>query len=48
MRAFVCDSTHRPSRLPDIPTPQAGPGEVLVAVVAAGVNSPDNLMIVGR
>jgi NADPH2:quinone reductase len=35
-------------RIEEFPAPQAGPGDVLIAVDAASVNFPDNLMINGK
>ena len=34
--------------LQELPDPQPGPGQVLMAVVAAGVNYPDLLVVEGR
>jgi NADPH:quinone reductase len=41
MRAFVLPDFERQPTLADIPTPEAGPGEVLVRVHAASVNGID-------
>jgi NADPH2:quinone reductase len=51
LKALVCDRiTEDFSGLGvrDIPVPQPGPGEVLVRVMAAGVNFPDLLMSQGK
>ncbi|MGZ5116425.1 MAG: NADPH:quinone oxidoreductase family protein [Burkholderiales bacterium] len=47
MRAVLCKTYGMPSDLvlENVPSPQPGPGEVLVTVKAAGVNFPDVLMI---
>jgi NADPH2:quinone reductase len=47
MRAVLCKSYGEPRDLTieDVPSPDPGKGEVLVAVKAAGVNFPDVLMI---
>jgi NADPH:quinone reductase-like Zn-dependent oxidoreductase len=41
MRAFVLPSFDAPPTVADVPTPDAGPGEVLVRVRAASVNGVD-------
>jgi NADPH2:quinone reductase len=42
MRAFTLDSFERPAGLrEDLPTPQAGPGQLLVRVQASSVNPVD-------
>ena len=42
MRAFTLDSFERPPGLrEDLPTPQAGPGQLLVRVQASSVNPVD-------
>ncbi|MGI5166439.1 NADPH:quinone oxidoreductase family protein [Spirillospora sp. CA-253888] len=47
MRALVCEEPG--SVVPrDLPTPEPGPGQVLVAVEAAGVNFVDGLFVEGR
>jgi NADPH2:quinone reductase len=50
MRAVVCPRLGTPADLviEDMPEPQAGPGEIQVAVHAAGVNFVDVLMIAGQ
>ena len=50
MRAVVCRSWDGPAGLvlEDIAEPTPGPGEVLVAVEAAGVNFADTLMTAGK
>ena len=47
MRALISDAPGGPETLAirDMPEPQPGPGEVLVAVKACGVNYPDFLII---
>ncbi len=50
MRAVLCRAFGPPSSLvlDNVPSPQPGSGQVVVAVKACGVNFPDNLMIEGR
>lgn len=50
MRAVVCHTLGPPELLEvrEVPAPQPGPGEVVVAVRAAGVNFPDALVIQGK
>ena len=48
MRAFVLQDFERQPTLEDIPTPEAGPGEVLVRVRAASVNGIDLSVASGR
>jgi NADPH2:quinone reductase len=50
MRAALCKAFGPPESLviEDVPSPQPGPGEVLIAVRAAGVNFPDLLMIANK
>ena len=50
MRAVVCHTIGPPELLEvrDLPALQPGPGEVVVAVRAAGVNFPDALVIQGK
>src|SRR5438128_378423 len=47
MRAVLCKSYGPPESLvvEDVPSPVAGPGEVVVSVKAASVNFPDVLII---
>ncbi|MEM9301141.1 MAG: NADPH:quinone oxidoreductase family protein [Pseudomonadota bacterium] len=50
MRALVC-TEHGPAEklaIQDLPTPTPGPGEIQVAVRAAALNFPDNLVIRGE
>ncbi len=49
MRAVLCRELGWPARLPiaDIAVPDPGPGQVLVAVAAAGLNFADTLLIGG-
>jgi NADPH2:quinone reductase len=50
MRAIVCRETvgHERLTLEEIDEPTPGPGEVLLAVDATGVNFADSLMVTGR
>ncbi|MFC4638249.1 NADPH:quinone oxidoreductase family protein [Deinococcus hohokamensis] len=50
MRAVLCQSFDQPETLSvqTLPDPQPGPGEVVLAVEAAGVNYPDALMVMGQ
>src|SRR5829696_1829289 len=48
MRAFVLPDFERQPTLADIPTPEAGPGQVLVRVLAASVNGIDLSIASGR
>lgn len=50
MRAIVCKALGEPPRLEmvDLPDPIAGKGQVLVRILAAGVNYPDLLMTRGE
>ncbi|GHF36854.1 NADPH2:quinone reductase [Deinococcus metalli] len=50
MRALTCESYDVPEalRVLEGPQPVPGPGEVLIAVEAAGVNYPDALMVMGQ
>lgn len=50
MKAIVCDAYAPVTDLTfkDFPDPIAGPGEVVIDVVAAGVNYPDVLMVQGK
>ncbi len=47
MKAVLCRQHGLPDslELADLPSPQPGPGQVLIAVKAAGVNFPDTLII---
>ena len=47
MRALVCDRFDGPEalRVGELPAPEAGPGEVLIDVAAAGVSFADTLMV---
>ena len=50
MKALLCKQFGPPESLviEDVPMPILGAGEVRIGVHAAGVNYPDNLMIVGK
>jgi NADPH:quinone reductase len=50
MRAVLCRSLGPPGSLvlEDVPAPEPGPGEVVVAIKACGVNFPDTLIIEGK
>ena len=50
MKALVCRTLGPPQTLlcEDVPDPVPGPGQVLVAMKAAGVNFPDALMVQGK
>lgn len=50
MKAVVCQSWGLPDTLAvqELPDPQAGPGQVVIDVKAAGVNFPDVLIIQGK
>ncbi|HEY3686221.1 MAG TPA: zinc-binding dehydrogenase [Streptosporangiaceae bacterium] len=50
MRAIVCDELGplETLRLAEVPDPEAGPGQVLIDVAAAGVNYVDALFVQGR
>jgi NADPH:quinone reductase len=50
MKALVCEAYGSVDDLVyrDMPNPVAGPGEVLVAVKAIGVNFPDGLLVEGK
>ena len=50
MKAIVCDAYASVSelKLADFPAPEAGPGEVVIDVAAAGVNFPDVLIVQGK
>jgi len=48
-RAVICSAFGEPLRLESLPPlPPPGPGQVRVAIRAAGLNFPDTLMIAGR
>src|SRR6476646_6532140 len=50
MRAVLCKAFGPPESLvvEEVPSPQPGPGEVVIDVKAAGVNFPDVLIIQGK
>lgn len=50
MRSVVCEQFDPPEalRVLERPLPEPGPGEVRIAVHAAGVNYPDALMVMGQ
>jgi NADPH2:quinone reductase len=50
MQALICEQPtgYENLRLGDMPSPQAGPGEVLIEVKAAGMNFADSLMVAGK
>ncbi|MEM7170135.1 MAG: NADPH:quinone oxidoreductase family protein [Pseudomonadota bacterium] len=50
MRAVLCQNLGAPEDLviADLPTPEPGPGEVLIEVAAAGLNFADSLIIKGK
>lgn len=50
MRAVICRDWGEPETLSleEIETPEPGPGEVRIAVAAAGINFADSLMIAGK
>ncbi len=50
MRAVICQGWGGPEflKLLDVPPPAVGPGQVRLAVAAAGVNFADTLMIAGK
>ena len=47
MRAAIAEDSDKPLRLARIPTPRPGPGEVLVGVMASGVNPLDTKILAG-
>jgi NADPH2:quinone reductase len=47
MRAFAVDEFGVPGSIHQLPIPEPGPGEILVAVHAAGVNAMDPLYVAG-
>lgn len=48
MRAVLCTQLGEPLVVQEVPTPEPGPGEVRVAIRAAGVNFPDTLIVQGK
>jgi len=48
MRAVLCEALGAPLVVRDVPTPEPAPGQVRVAVRAAGVNFPDTLIVEGK
>lgn len=50
MRAVICQGWGGPEflKLLDVPPPSVGPGQVRLAVAAAGINFADTLMIAGK
>ncbi len=50
MQAWICETLSGPEGLvwKDVPTPQPGAGEVLVAIRAASLNFPDILIVQGK
>lgn len=48
MRAVMCEQLGKPLEVRNVPTPEPGPGQVRVAVRAAGVNFPDTLIVEGK
>ncbi len=50
MRAVVCREFGPPEKLSvaDLPSPRLGPGQVRIAVAAAGLNFADTLMVAGK
>jgi NADPH2:quinone reductase len=50
MKALLCKAFGpvRDLVIEEVPDPQAGPGEVVVDIVAAGLNFPDKLMVNGQ
>lgn len=50
MKAIMCRSFGQPEDLvlEDVPAPEPGPGQVSIAIHAAAVNYPDNLIIANR
>ena len=50
MKAMICSAFAPVEELHhgDFPEPQAGPGEVVIDVAAAGVNYPDVLIVQGK
>jgi NADPH2:quinone reductase len=50
MKAVLCKELGMPEKLvvEEVPSPKAGPGQVVVSVKACGVNFPDTLIIQGK
>lgn len=50
MKAVICRKFGPPRELAveDVPAPKAGPGQVVIAVKACGVNFPDTLIVEGK
>lgn len=48
MRAVMCTELGAPLTVGEVPDPQPQPGQVRVAVKAAGVNFPDTLIVQGK
>src|SRR5215831_10839774 len=50
MKAVICRKFGPPRELAleDVPAPHAGPGQVVIAVKACGVNFPDTLIVEGK
>jgi NADPH:quinone reductase len=48
MRAVMCTELGAPLTVSEVPDPQPQPGQVRVAVKAAGVNFPDTLIVQGK
>ncbi|HEY3698742.1 MAG TPA: NADPH:quinone oxidoreductase family protein [Spongiibacteraceae bacterium] len=50
MKAVLCKAFSTPFQLSieEVPEPTAGPGQVLIAVKAAGINFPDSLIVQGK
>lgn len=50
MKAYICRRLGLPAehRVEEIPSPTAGPDQVVISVKAAGVNFPDTLMVQGK
>ena len=49
MKAILCKKFAPVSELvwEDVPDPEAGPGEIVIDIKAAGLNYPDNLIVQG-
>ena len=50
MKAVLCKTYGGPEllRVEEVPSPRAGPGQIVVSIRAAGVNFPDTLIIQGK